>query len=188
MEEDNLPELAIPREIVHGSPSPIQVRHPIIIPSAYTQLLLAVWITWMKQMVISFQGYIGECCRNSSAIRYAAYMLSSSPTPSNTSPAKPDFKVFVLKSEQLKAKTLSLLPAVTRMSCPILISPSSSPTQLGIMMGFPSNTLGVFTRIWKKKEREKKNPESSRPFIIMLKLLLFCRCNRSVLFFRAARA
>ncbi len=54
--------------------------------------------------------------------------------------------------------------------------------------GFPSNTLGVFIRIWKKKEREKKNPESSRPFIIMLKLLLFCRCNRSVLFFRAARA
>lgn len=31
-------------------------------------------------------------------------MLSSSATPSNTSPAKPDFKVSVLKSEQIKAK------------------------------------------------------------------------------------
>ncbi len=53
--------------------------------------------------------------------------------------------------------------------------------------GFPTITLGVFTRIWKKKEGEKKNPEGSRPFVSMLKLLLFCTCNRSMSFFRSAR-
>ncbi len=53
----------------------------------------------MKQMVISFQGYIGEYCKKSSANRYAAYMQSSSATR----PGETRSKDSVLKSEQLKA-------------------------------------------------------------------------------------
>ncbi len=67
---------------------------------------------------------------------------------------------------------------------PVIYSPSTYLHS----RGFPTITLGVFTRIWKKKEGEKKNLEGSRPFVSMLKLLLFCTCNHSVSFFRAARA